>query len=360
MALNLMSAFEQLRQKLGEMKAQGLYYAGELVFASPAHPWEKIDLNTFYLQTVPHGDKLDRIVMLFTNQSVTKTAMIVIEKSHVSCAGVQKGRFPVDAFENMQRCSAGVKVGSEDFDEIPRSVRLIYDKPLFLTLLYQNNLLRKDIHLHSIVYGDPSANLKKDLAFYKEVRQRLSGFFGEDIFRLDFPPMIEPLESTELVYVLTQYLDGLRCMQQLLLDTGCEAAESSSPAFRKRRCAEIEDLILLLRAELSKLEDVFMLAVPYPAPETAIALWHCNECFPRDMHFGEMIGIRIELEQMLGKQRSDCSDHEDFPRDKLRKYQMEILLKQLREVDSMLEKKTGDMRFDWNKYLGDLWEVSFP
>lgn len=354
MALNLMSGSELLRQKLGEMEAQGLYYAGELVFASTEHPWKKIDPAVFYLQDVPHGDKLDRIVMLFVNQAVSETAMIVIEKSNVSCTGVQTGRFLIDAFVNMQRCSAGMKVGSDDFDESTHSIRLIYDKPLFLTLLYQHNLLRKDIHLQSIAYGDPSADQRKDLAFYKQTQEMLTGFFGEDIFRQDFPRMTVPLDSSRLVYVLAQYLDGLRCMQQVYWNAGCEPTNSNNAAAWKRSCGEIEDLIVLLKAELSKLEDVFMLDVPYPAPETTIALWRCCEHFPSGMHFGELIGIRVELEQMLGKQRSSCSDHEDFQRDKLQEYRMDILLRQLQEVDSMLEEKTQDLQFDWSRYLGDL------
>ena len=354
MALNLLSAFELLQQKLKELKEQELYYAGELVFASMDHPWKKIDLNTFYLQDVPHGDKLDRIVMLFTNQAVTETAMLVIEKSNVSCTGVQNGRFLVDAFENMQCCSAGVKVGSEGFDEITRSVRLIYDKPLFLTLLYQHNLLRKDINLQTIACGESSAEQNKDLAFYKEVRETLRGFFGEDIFRQDFPRISNPFDSTELVGVLAKYLDGLRCMQQILWDRNCEKTESNGATAWKRRCREIENIIVLLKKELSKLEDVSMLEVPYPAPEVTIALWRCEECFLRDLGFGELISIRTKLEQMLGKLRSSRPDKENAQRNKLWEYRMDILLRQLREVDSMLEEKTKDLHFDWSRYLWDL------
>ena len=79
MALNLMPAIEMLQKKLEELKAQGLYYAGEFVFASDDPSWNKIDPLSFHLYDVRHADALDRIVMLFTDQAVSKAAILNLE-----------------------------------------------------------------------------------------------------------------------------------------------------------------------------------------------------------------------------------------------------------------------------------------
>jgi len=354
MALNLMPAIEVLQQKLEEIKAQELYYAGELVFASAEQLRNKIDPRRFHLYDVRHADKLDRIVMLFTDQAVTKAAMLVIEKDRISCTGAQNSTFLIDAFRSMQ-CSMGATLnGSDSYSEVVCPVRLICDKPLFLTLLYRNNLLRQDVNLQAIASHAVSAGQKKDLAFYKEVREILIGFFDKDIWRQEFPRMNVPFDPTELTDALAKYLDGLQVMQQLLWDSRREETESSGVAALQRRCREIEDLIRLLKEQMSRLTSTSRMEVPYPAPETTIALWRCEECFPVDMNFGELICIRAELERMLERLHGNAPDEESTRRVKLWEYQMDTLRRQLREVDSLLEKKTDDMHFDWKAYLGDL------
>lgn len=354
MALNLMPAIEVLRQKLEELKAQGLYYAGELVFASDDQLWNKIDPLSFHLYDVRHAEKLDRIVMLFTDQAVTKAAMLVIEKEHISCTGAQDGTFLIDAFRSMQHSDGSVLHDSSDYSAVGSSVRLICDKPLFLTLLYRHNLLRQDVNLQAIESHAVSAGQNKDLAFYKEVREILIGFFSKDIWRQEFPRLTVPFDPAELAEALAKYLDGLQVMQQLLWDSRWEKTESPNVAALQRRCREIEDLIRILKDQMSQLAFTSRLEVPHPTPEMTIALWRCDECFPVDMGFGELICIRAELEWMLEYLNSNAPGEESTRRDKLREYRLDILWRQLREVDSLLENKTGDMHFDWKAYLGDL------
>jgi len=354
MALNLMPTIEVLQQKLEEIKARELYYAGEIVFASDDQLWNKIDPLSYHLYDVRHADKLDRIVMLFTDQAVTKAAMLVIEKNHISCTGVQDSTFLIDAFRSMQCGTGAVLHDSSAYSEVGSPVRLICDKPLFLTLLYRHNLLRRDVNLQTIASYAVSAGQKKDLAFYKEVREILIGFFNKDIWMQEFPRMNVPFDPTELTDALAKYLDGLQVMQQLLWDSRLEETESSNVAALQRRCREIEDLIRLLKEQMFQLTSAPRLEVPYPAPGTTIALWRCEECFPVDMSFGELICIRAELERMLERLHGNAPDEESTRRVKLWEYRMDILWRQLREVDSLLEKKTDDMHFDWKAYLGDV------
>lgn len=354
MALNLMPAIEVLQKNLETIKSQELYYAGELVFASDDQLWNKIDPLRFHLYDVRHADKLDRIVMLFTDQAVTKAAMLVIEKNHISYTGTQNGTFLIDAFRSMQCSTGAVLNDSDSYSEVVCPVRLICDKPLFLTLLYRNNLLRQDVNLQTIASPAVSAGQKKDMAFYKEVWEILIGFFDEDIWRQEFPRMVAPLDPAEQSCILAKYLDGLQVMQRLLWDSRREETESSGVAALQRRCREIEDMIRLLKEQMSQLTPASRLEVPYPAPETTIALWRCEECFPVDMNFGELICIRAELERMLEHLHGNAPDEESTRRVKLWEYRVDTLRRQLREVDSLLEKKTDDIHFDWKTYLGDL------
>lgn len=354
MALNLIPVIEVLRQKLEAIKSQELYYAGELVFASADQLWNKIDPLSFHLYDVRHADKLDRIVMLFTDQAVTKAAMLVVEKNHISYTGAQDSTFLIDAFRSMQ-CSTGAILNDSDrYSEVVCPVRLICDKPLFLTLLYRHNLLRQDVNLQTIASHAVSAGQKKDLAFYKEVREILIGFFDKDIWRQEFPRMVVPLDPAEYPCILAKYLDGLQVMQQLLWDRLREETESTDVAALQRRCREIEDLIRLIKEQMSQLTSTSRMEVPYPAPETTIALWRCEECFPGDMNFGELICIRAELDRLLEHLHGNAPDEESTRRVKLWEYQIDTLRRQLREVESLLEKKTEDMHFDWKAYLGDL------
>lgn len=354
MPLNLIHDITTVKQKLKEVKEDGLFYAGELVFASPVQTCNKIDPHGFNLQDLPYADKLDRIIMLFTSQGLTLAAMVVITKGRVSYTGVQDAPLQLEAYRGIQSNTDSMMVESGSEGEISRPVRLIYSKPLFLTLLYRHNMLREGLNQRTICNREVVAEQKKDLAFYEKAHNMLTRFYNDGSWMREFPALSVPFHSETLACALARYLDGLYVMQQLLCDPENEEGVDLERALWKSQYQDIEDMICLLRKRLSQLPSSLMRAVPFPAPEATIALWRCDETFDPEMRFGELICIRTELEQMRCTSCRTLPEENNERQDKLREYRENILRRQLQQVDSMLEDKMGQGQLDWEAYLGDL------
>ena len=353
MALNRIPDIVALERKLEELKKQELYYAGEIVIASNGQQWNKIDPQHMNLCRSDQAEKLDRIVMLFVNQAVTQAAMLVIEKNRIICTEAQNSTFLIDAFRSMQRSMDSVDACSSRDEALSHPVRLIYDKPLFLTLLYRHNLLHKDINLKTIADSLIPARQQKDLAFYNEVRELLVSFFTEDIWRRDFPPLSVPCDSAELTEALAKYLDGLHAMQMLMYSGMYSTSYDPGIEAWKCRGQDIENMIRLLKERMKLLELSSRLEVPFPAAATTIALWRLGEHFPEDISYGELICIRAELDRLDAEYRTYWPKEENFRRDQLCNYQHDILIKQIEELDSLLEEKTKEAQFDWKAYWGE-------
>lgn len=357
MALNVKSSYEALQYQLEGLQEEGYYYIGELVFAGSQGNWNKINADAFHLWNIHHGDELNRIVMLFADQSASKAVTLVIEGRRVYRSESASGRFLVDAFKAMGNSVNAENAKDLECTEITTPTRLIYPKPLFLTLLYRCNLLLEGLNLFSLCgagAAHKNTEVQKSKLLVENIRQELRDYFELDQWeeRVDFRDSVHDHDSlTKEICELSKYLDGLQVIRQNLTEE--DRADDDVPGIVvwKKRCQRIDDMICVVKNKLRLLERSSRMELPFANPEHTIALWRMEEDFPDDMSFGEMVRIRTQLELTLDDLRRREPAAEMPKRHALWKYRMGIVYKQTIQMERLLEVKLQDYELEWEDYL---------
>lgn len=356
MPLSVRSSYEELQRQLEEIRDQGYYYIGEYVFAGLRDEWNKVDVDGFHLWDVHHGDELNRIVMLFADRSASKAVTLVIEGRRVCRNESANGRFLMDAFKAMGASVKAENAKDLEYTEITAPTRLIYPKPLFLTLLYRCNLLLEGHNLFSLC-GDGavqrSADERKDKLLIENIRQELRDYFELDQWeeRTDFrDPAHNHDDLTKEICELSKYLDGLQVIRQKLTEEGTADDDLPGIVVWKKHCQRIEDMICVVNNKLRLLERSATMEIPFANPEKTIALWHMDEAFPDNMSFGEMVCIRTRLEHTLDDLQRRKPAEEMPKRRALWEYREGIVYKQIPQVEKLLEVKIQDFELEWEDY----------
>lgn len=357
MPLSVRSSYEELRHQLEELRKQGYYYIGEYVFAGSHGAWNKVDVDAFHLWNVSHGDELDRIVMLFADLPANRTVTLVIEGRRVCRSEAANGSFLLDAVKTLGDSCGSVRVEDLYCTEITSPTRLIYTKPLFLTLLYRCNLLLEGHNLWTLCKDGTechNAGKRKDKLLLENIRQDLREYFELEQWeeRVDFrDPVHEHDDLTRQICELGKCLDGLQVIRQNLTEENTADDDMPGVVVWKKRCQRIDDMICVVKSRLRLLERSSRMEIPFPAPEKTLALWRMNEAFPDGMGFGEMVHIRTQLEHTL----YDLQKREpagDMPKRRaLWGYRVEMVYQQTYQMDKLLEEKLQDHELDWEDYL---------
>lgn len=357
MPLSVRTSYEELQHQMEELRDQGYYYVGEYIFAGSHRDWNRISADAFHLWDIHHGDELNRIVMLFADLSASKVVMLVIEGRRVYRSESASGRFLMDAFKAMGESCGSARVEDIEYMEITTPTRLIYTKPLFLTLLYRYNLLLDGHNLWTL-FKDGAEHQnderRKDKLLVENIRQELREYFELDQWeeRMDFrDPSRDHDSLTKQIFELSKYLDGLQVIRQNRTEE--DTADDAVPgiAVWKKHCQRIDDMICVVKSKLRLLERSARMEVPFADPEKTIALWHIEEAFPGEVSFGEMISIRTQLEHTLDAlQRRKPA--EDMPkRQELWGYRLGIVHKQICQMEKLLEEKMQNYELDWEDYF---------
>ena len=357
MPLSVRTSYEELQHQLEELRNQGYYYVGEYIFAGSHGAWNKVNADAFHLWDIHHGDELDRIVMLFADQSASKAVTLVIEGRRVCRNESANGRFLMDAFKAMGASVNAESAKDLEYTEITAPTRLIYPKPLFLTLLYRCNLLLEGHNLFSLC-GDGAAQRntdeRKDKLLIENIRQELRNYFETEQWeeRIDFRDSAYDHDSlTKEICELSKYLDGLQVIRQNLTEE--DRADDDVPGIVvwKKHCQRVDDMICVVKSKLRLLERPSRMELPFANPEHTIALWRVKEDFPGDMGFGEMVHIRTQLEHMLDALRRHEPAEEIPKRRALWEYRVGIVYKQICQMEKLLEVKLQDHELEWEDYL---------
>lgn len=357
MPLSVRTSYEELQHQLEELRDQGYYYVGEYIFAGSHGEWNKVNVDAFHLWDIHHGDELDRIVMLFADRSASKAATLVIEGRRVCRSESANGRFMMDAFKAMGASVHAENAKDLECTQITAPTRLIYPKPLFLTLLYRCNLLLDGHNLFSLC-GDGAAQRnadeRKDKLLVENIRQEFRDYFELDQWeeRADFRDSVHDHDSlTKEICELSKYLDGLQVLRQNLTEEDCADDDALGVAVWKKHCQRLDDMICVVKGKLRLLERSSKMVLPFANPEHTIALWHMEEEFPNDMSFGEMVHIRTRLEHMLDALRRQEPAKEMPKRRALWEYRVGIVYKQIFQMEKLLEVKLQDHELEWEDYL---------
>ena len=357
MSLCVRSGYEELQHQFEELRNRGYYYVGEHIFAGSHRECNKVDAEAFHLWDVHHGDELDRIVMLFADLPAGKAATLVIEGRRICRNESENGRFLVDAFMAMGAAVHAERAEDLECTQITTPIRLIYQKPLFLMLLYRCNLLLEGHSLFSL-WGDGAAqrngDKRKDNLLIENIRQELRSYFetGGWEERIDFRDSeYDHDRLTKQICELSKYLDGLQVIRQDLTET--DTAGDDMPGFVtwKKRCQWVDDMTSVLTSKLLQLARSSRMEIPFANPEHTIALWRVEEDFPDDMSFGEMVHIRTKLERMLDDLYRRKPTEETPKRSALWKYRQGIVCQQIVQLEKLLQEKLQDFELDWEDYL---------
>lgn len=352
MALNLRSSYEELLHQLQELRREGYIYVGEHIFASAGGNRDKVNDHAFHLTEVRHGDLLDRIVMLFSDMSGSKVAMLVIEKDRVYRSEGESSRFLVDTFRTMGEAVPVEHAEDLGCFDIGEPVRLIYRRPLFLTLLYHCNLIVEGHNFFSM-FGGGVEQRNKQMRIHRwlmnSIRKELVEYFAleswdEQTLFQDYKHDHSSLEGK--ISQLSRYLDGLQVIRDEL-----KAHGSPDDTEWEERCRHIDQLIASAKGQLTALGQLVRVEVPYMLPERTIALWCVEEAFPKHMGFAEMIAIRTQLEHEIDR----LSRHEPLDlqsrRDRLWQHRRDKVDQQLLQLDKVLEGKLNERDTEWEDYF---------
>lgn len=357
MPLSVRTSYEELQHQLEELRNQGYYYVGEYIFAGSHREWNKVNVDAFHLWDIHHGDELDRIVMLFADRSASKAATLVIEGRRVYRSEFANGRFMMDAFKAMGASVHTENAKDLECTQITAPIRLIYPKPLFLTLLYRCNLLLEGHNLFSLC-GDGAAQRnadeRKDKLLVENIRQELRDYFELDQWeeRADFRDSVHDHDNlTKEICELSKYLDGLQVIRQNLTEE--DRADDDVPGIVvwKQHRQRVDDMICVVKNKLRLLERSSRTEIPFANPEHTIALWRMEEAFPDDMSFGEMVHIRTRLDHMLDALRRHEPAEEIPKRRALWEYRVGNVYKQICQMEKLLEVKLQDHELEWEDYL---------
>lgn len=358
MALRMRDRLGEFQDQLERLHNENYYYVGEYVFAGSHREQNKICKDDFPLWDVPHGDELDRIVMLFADLSVKNAVILIIEGSRVIRTGSESSRFLIDTFHTMGHSVPAKAVGDMDPDGITQPVRLIYPKPLFLTFLYRWNLLVEGHNAHALIDTDTeelTVRKWEDQQVIERIQTELQNYYDFGLWdAMDFKdhnPDHGP--STKRICELANYLDGLNVFRDAFI-SGKEDENDDAPGRFgwHRRCQQIDNMIRAVKHQLRKLEPSARMEVPFADPAKSAALWRLEEAFPKNMSFGEMVSIRAYLEQDLFvlKRSEPCQDI--LPkRHALWERRLGLLSKQICQMEALLGDEMGEHALDWEDYL---------
>ena len=338
MPLCIRNGYRELQDQLEELRQQGYFYIGEYVFAGSHNEQNRINMDAFHLWDVSHSDDLDRIVMLFADLTASKAASLTIERSWVRRSQSEDGRFLINAVKTMAQAYPAERVEDLDWDGITDPIRLIYPKPLFLTLLYHCNMLLEGHSIWILPQEEKQKGSEELGCIRQEVREQLDLELPDEraIFR-DFLREEDPV--TVNICELSRYLDGLRMIRQ-------EVGEEN-----EADCQRIEEMISSVKNKLLGLERSARMELPFASPEKTIALWHAEEVFPNDMSFGEMVSVRVRLENMLDELRRKKPDKEDVRQRQMWEYREGTVCQQIYQMETMLAGKMEEYALEWEDYL---------
>lgn len=338
MPLRIRNGYRELQDQLEELRQQGYFYVGEYVFAGSHIEENRVNMDAFHLWDISHSDELDRIVMLFADLNASKAASLTIERSWVRRSQSEDGSFLINAVKTMAEACTAERVEDLDWDGITGPIRLIYPKPLFLTLLYHCNMLLEGHSIWTLLHEETQKGKEELSCIRQEVREQLDLEFPDEraIFR-DFLREEDPV--TVNICKLSRYLDGLRVIRQ---EVDAENAVASQ---------RIEEMICGVKNKLLGLERSARMELPFASPEKTIALWHAEEVFPNDMSFGEMVSVRIRLEHMLDELRCKKPDEEATRQRQMREYREGIVCQQICQMETMLAEKMEEYALEWEDYL---------
>lgn len=355
MALHMRDRFEGLQYQLEQLHNKKYFYVGEYVFAGSHREQGRIHTDMFHLWDVPHGDELDRIVMLFADLPVRKAAMLIMEGSRVICTESESSQFLIDAFRTMGQSVPAEAVGDIDYDGITQPVRLIYPKPLFLTFLYRWNLLAEGHNARALIDTDPeqlTAERRKVYEEKKRIQRELQDYYDPDSneWLRDFRERsFDHNFDTMQICEWASLLDGLHVLREALAAEK-ESGDDNAPD-NAERCRRIDDMILTVKHQLRQMEPSARMEVPFTAPEKSAALWRVTEAFPEGMSFGEMVTIRAHLEQALHELKQ-FKPKQDTPRHyALWDWRFGVLCKQICQMEALLEDGMAENMLDWEEYL---------
>lgn len=355
MALRMRDSFEGLQYQLEQLHNEKYYYVGEYVFAGSHREQNRVRADIFHLWDVPHGDELDRIVMLFADLPVRKSALLIIEGSRVIRTESESSQFLTDAFRTMGQSVPAEAVRDIDYDGITHPVRLIYPKPLFLTFLYRWNLLADGHNLQTLVYTAPEQRME-ERGEYRGIMQHIQGEL-QDYFEPDSDAWLRDFLDrsyghdlgTRQLCELANYLDGLQVIREALTEEK-EGTDNNAPESAER-LQRIDDMILTVKHQLRQMEPSARMEVPFPAPEKSAALWRLWEAFPEGMSFGEMVAIRAYLEQALHELKQSEPSHDMPRRHALWEWRLGVLCQQISQMEALLVDEMAENALDWEEYL---------
>ncbi len=354
MALLMRDSFEELQDQLEQLHNEEYYYMGEYVFAGSNREQSRVRADMFHLWDVPHGDELDRIVMLFADHPVRKVAMLIIEGHQVIRTESEGSQFLIEAFRAMGRSVPAEAVGDVDNDGITKPIRLIYPKPLFLTFLYRWNLLAHGHNAHALINADPEELAVKRRKDHEEMRieSELQDYFelDSDVWLRDFLDRSYDHElGIRQICTCANYLDGLQVIREALTEEK-EGTDNNAPESAER-LQRIDDMILTVKHQLRQMEPSARMEVPFPAPEKSAALWRLWEAFPEGMSFGEMVAIRAYLEQALHELKQSEPSHDMPRRHALWEWRLGVLCQQISQMEALLVDEMAENALDWEEYL---------
>lgn len=346
MPLSVRTPYEELQHQLEELHEQDLFYVGEYIFAGFHPDRNNVDANAFHLWDIRHGDSLDRIIMLFADASARKAATLVIENRHISVTSAEIGRFHADSFLALGASVPMLRAEDVDHKDITFPIRLIYRKPLFLTLLYHCNLLLDGHNLFSL-FGDGaehnSAQMRKTKLMMDSIHKELQDYYQLDAwdanaeFR-EHNPILDSL--TRQLCEMSKCLTGLQVIRQ---DRDYMAQE--------RNRQRIDDLIRMAKDHLRILGRYAGMEFPCVSPERTIALWHVDETFPEGLRFGEMIALRVKLEHTLETIKIQSRKELPPKQRELLNHRDGILYQQIVQLEKLLAAEQEEYELEWEDYL---------